>query len=207
MTNPEDWSANATLAATKLFAAKMSASLVRKFYKHILLGAVLRDLAKHPGAKLNCHLYEALKRSVFKPGAFLKGIILPLAKGGCSSHEATVMGSVLSKVSLPVLHAGAAIVKLTELPYSLGTGYFLKVLLSKNYSLPGPVLTTLAQYFGSFRDDPRTLPVLWYQSVLVFLHKYGGHLEKEQLGRIKETVKSKAHHLLTPAILGELQKL
>lgn len=64
----------------------MTASIVRKFYKHILLGAVLKDLSNHPGAKLNCHLYEALKKSVFKPGAFLKGIVLPLAKGGCTAR-------------------------------------------------------------------------------------------------------------------------
>ena len=50
---------------------------------------------------------------MFKPGAFLKGIVLPLAKGGCSSREAMVIGSVISKVSIPVLHAGAAIIKLT----------------------------------------------------------------------------------------------
>ena len=32
------------LAATKLFAAKMNAKFVTKFYKHILLGAVMGDL-------------------------------------------------------------------------------------------------------------------------------------------------------------------
>jgi essential nuclear protein 1 len=50
--------------------------------------------------RLNYHLYEALKKSVYKPAAFYKGILLPLsASGNCSLREATIFGSVLAKVN------------------------------------------------------------------------------------------------------------
>ena len=56
------------------------------------------DIADHK--RLNYHLYEALKKSVYKPAAFFKGILLPLAaSGNCSLREATIFGSVLAKVS------------------------------------------------------------------------------------------------------------
>ena len=56
------------------------------------------DIADHK--RLNYHLYEALKKSVYKPAAFFKGILLPLAaSGNCSLREATIFGSVLVKVS------------------------------------------------------------------------------------------------------------
>lgn len=36
-------------------------------------------------------------------------------------------------MSIPIDHASATIIKLTEFPYNLGTGYFIKILLSKCY--------------------------------------------------------------------------
>ena len=91
----------------------------------------------------------ALKKAIFKPAAFFKGILLPLAEDA-SSREALIVGSVLQKVSIPILHASAAIIKLTEYQYSIGQGFFLKVLIGKKYSLPTKVLDVLVSYFCSF---------------------------------------------------------
>lgn len=50
--------------------------------------------------RLNYHLYEALCKSVYKPSAFFKGILLPLASSGdCTLREATIFASVLARVS------------------------------------------------------------------------------------------------------------
>ena len=63
----------------------------------------------------------ALKRSVFKPGAFFKGIILPLCRdyAGCTLKEAKIIGSVMTKVHLPMMHSAAAMMKLA----SIDTGF------------------------------------------------------------------------------------
>ena len=56
------------------------------------------DIAEN--RRLNYHLYEALRKSVYKPAAFYKGMLLPLASAGdCTLREAAIFASVLSRVS------------------------------------------------------------------------------------------------------------
>ena len=106
-------------------------------------------------------MYEALKLSVFKPSGFFKGIILPISRDA-TSKEAAIIGSILMKISLPVLHAAAALMKMTEFPYTLGTSYFIKVLLGKKYALPSRVIVALVDYFYSFTDNDLQMPVMWH---------------------------------------------
>jgi hypothetical protein len=50
-------------------------------------------------------------------------------------------------MSINALDAAAALVKMTTNEYKLGNGYFIKVLLSKRYTLPTMVLDALINYF------------------------------------------------------------
>ena len=72
--------------------------------------------------KLNVHLYNALKKALYKPSAFFKGVIFPMISEGCSQREATIVASVVAKVSVPVLHSAAALHRLCEL-VSCNLGY------------------------------------------------------------------------------------
>jgi len=65
-------------AATKIFASNLNAKMAQRFYNLILLPHVRNDMEQNK--KLNWHLYMALKKSVFKPAAFYKGIVLPLCE-------------------------------------------------------------------------------------------------------------------------------
>lgn len=108
----------------------------------------------------------ALKQALFKPAAFFKGLLLPLAEDA-SSREAIIVGSILAKMSIPILHASAALIKLTEYEYLIGSGYFIKVLVSKRYSLPTKVLDVLIDFFYGFcntGEEKRVeeLPVMWH---------------------------------------------
>jgi essential nuclear protein 1 len=91
----------------------------------------------------------ALKKALFKPAAFFKGFLLPLTEDA-TSREAIIVGSILAKVSIPILHASAALIKLTEFDYQIGSGYFIKVLLSKRYALPTKALDILVDFFCKF---------------------------------------------------------
>ena len=52
--------------------------------------------------RLNYHLYQALKKSLYKPAAFYKGIVIPLVESGsCSLREATVSLSLSLSLFLP----------------------------------------------------------------------------------------------------------
>ena len=88
----------------------------------------------------------AVKKAMFKTGAFFKGFLLPLAEEA-NSREAIIIGSILQKMSINALDVAAAMVKMTQYEYKLGNGYFLKVLISKRYTLPTIVLDNLINYF------------------------------------------------------------
>lgn len=147
LTKPFRWSPQAMFEATKIFASNLKSPMAQQFYNLVLLPTIRTSIDKYK--KLNYHLYMAVKKAVFKPSAFFKGFLLPLARD-CSAREAAIIGSILVKVSLPVLHAAAALLKLCEYDYSIGTSYFIKVLLAKNYALPSRVIDGVVNYFYSF---------------------------------------------------------
>ena len=133
LTTPSEWSPQAMLEGTQLFVYSLNAKMTQRFLNLVLLPAVRANVEKNK--KLNVHLYEAVKKAIFKPNAFFKGLVLPLSQDA-SAKEAAIVGSILLKGSLPVLHASAALLKMCEYPYCIGTGYFIKVLVAKKFSFP-----------------------------------------------------------------------
>ena len=85
--------------------------------------------------KLAVQLYMAIKKAIFKTSAFFKGFLLPLAEDA-TAREAVIVGSILAKMSINNLDSAAALMKLLEMPYMVGTGYFIKTILAKRYALP-----------------------------------------------------------------------
>ena len=64
--------------ATRLFASNMKGDKAQRFYNLVLLPRVRDDIAEY--RRLNHHLYMALKKALFKPAAFFKGMLLPLCE-------------------------------------------------------------------------------------------------------------------------------
>lgn len=85
LTAPEGWTPHATYAATKIFASNLDPKMAQKFYKEILLEKVREEIGGE-GNKLSVQVYAALKKSIYKPGAFFKGILFPLCEVSCLSH-------------------------------------------------------------------------------------------------------------------------
>lgn len=139
LTQPEHWSAPAMYAATRLFASNLNPKMAQRFYNLILLPRVRHDIERHK--KLNYHLYQAIKKAIYKPAAFFKGLLLPLADEGCTVKEAVIMASILVKCTIPVLHSSVALLKLSQLEYSGTTALFMKTLLNKKYNLPYKVVS------------------------------------------------------------------
>jgi len=198
------WSPIATRQATRLFASNLNAKMAQRFYNAILLPRVREDIKEYK--KLNFHLYLALKKALYKPAAFYKGILLPLCESGdCTLREATIVGSVMSKVSIPVLHSSAAILKIAEMDYSGANSLFLRVLLNKKYALPYRVVDAVVDHFFKFIKDTRKLPLLWHQALLVFVQRYKTDLLPEQKEKIKNLVKTHQHDYFGDEIRRELQ--
>ena len=118
MTNPQEWSPHIVYEATKLFVSNLNANEAQKFINLVLLERFRENIETSENHSLNYHIYRALKKSLYKPSAFFKGFLFPLVETGCNIREATIAGSVLSKVSVPALHSAAALSYLLRLPFS-----------------------------------------------------------------------------------------
>ncbi|EED96178.1 predicted protein, partial [Thalassiosira pseudonana CCMP1335] len=204
LTRPDQWTPQAMYAATRIFASNLNPKMAQRFYNLVLLDAVRADV--YANKKLNYHYYMALKKSVYKPAAFFKGILLPLCKEGCTLREAVIVASVLQRVSIPVHHSAVAIHKLALMEeYNGAASIFIKTLLNKKYSLPAPVVGSLITHFVKFKGDADVeLPVLWHQALLVFVQRYKGEIGKEGKDKLRDLMKVHSHPKITVEIRREL---
>ncbi|XP_073700750.1 bystin [Garra rufa] len=203
LTEPEAWTAAAMYQATRIFSSNLKERMAQRFYNLVLLPRVRDDIAEFK--RLNFHLYSALKKALYKPGAWFKGILLPLCESGtCTLREAIIIGSILTRCSIPVLHSSAAMLKIAEMEYNGANSIFLRLLLDKKYALPFRVLDALVAHFLSFRSDKRTLPVLWHQSLLTLVQRYKADLSSEQKEALLELLRCQTHPLISAEIRREL---
>ena len=171
----------------------------------ILLPRVRNDVAQNK--KLNSHHYDALKKSIYKPAAFFKGIVLALCdEHDCTLKEATIVASVVGKMSVPVLHSAAALLKLAQQDYSGPRSIFIKTLLDKKYALPQRVVDTMVEYFERFHGSRERLPVLWHQSLLVFAQRYKTEITPEQRQKLTALLEDQHHDQISAEIARELEQ-
>ena len=203
LTNPDQWSAAAVYQGTRVFASNLKSDQAQTFFNLVLLPRVRDDIAEYK--RLNFHLYQALKKALFKPAGYFKGLLLPLLNSGtCSLREAVIIGSVLAKNSVPVLHSSAAMLKIAEMDYSGANSLFLRVLLEKRYALPYRVIDALVAHFCRFSLDKRELPVLFHQSLLTFAQRYKEDISHEQKQHLFILMQNQSHPKITPEIRREL---
>ena len=229
ITRPESWTPNACYEATKIFVSS-NPFVVRRFLESVILDRVREDI--HETKKLNVHLYKALQKATYKPAAFFKGFLFPLVDSGtCTLREAHIISSVLTRVSIPVLHSAAALMRLTEIAAEQtsvstegggATNIFIRVLLEKKYALPYKVIDNLVFHFLRFRaTDPTTksnsmsgingsqgkdlkLPVLWHQSLLAFAQRYRNDITEDQREALLDLLLVRGHKDIGPEVRREL---
>jgi essential nuclear protein 1 len=163
LTRPESWTPNAVFAATKIFVSAPP-DVAQHFLNTVLLDRVKEDI--YETKKLNVHLYNALKKALYRPAAFFKGFLFPLVIEGCTLREANIISSVLVRVSIPVLHSAAALLRLCEIGAEQSTtvntesagacNIFIRVLLEKKYALPYKAVDALVFHFLRFRNTKPT---------------------------------------------------
>ncbi|KAM9321509.1 bystin [Gastrophryne carolinensis] len=203
ITEPETWTAAAMYQATRIFSSNLTERMAQRFYNLVLLPRVRDDIAEYK--RLNFHLYMALKKALFKPGAWFKGILIPLCESGtCTLREAVIIGSILTKCSIPVLHSSAAMLKIAEMEYNGANSIFLRLLIDKKYALPFRVLDALVFHFLAFRSDRRELPVLWHQSLLTLCQRYKEDMSSEQKEALLELLRVHNHPQISNEIRREL---
>lgn len=70
ITNPEAWSPHAVYQATRLFVSNLNAKMAQRFVSLVLLPSVRDDIQEH--RRLHFALFQAVKKSTYKPDAFFK---------------------------------------------------------------------------------------------------------------------------------------
>ena len=203
---------------------------MRQYLENVILDRVREDI--HETKKLNVHLYNALRRSLYRPAAFFKGFLFPLVSSGtCTLREAHILSSVLAKQSVPVLHSAVALLRLTEIAAeqssvateSAGaTNIFIRTLLEKKYALPYRVIDGLVFHFLRFRVVPPMetnaeasaapihftndfkLPVLWHQCLLAFAQRYRDDITEDQREALLDLLLSRGHKDIGPEVRREL---
>ncbi|KAF2090907.1 Bystin-domain-containing protein [Saccharata proteae CBS 121410] len=233
ITRPDNWTPNVCYEATKLFVSS-NPTTTQTFLNSILLERVRSDIHDSPAKKLNVHLYKALKKALYKPAAFFKGILFPLVgDGDCTLREAHIVASVLARVSIPVLHSAAALHRLCEIAAEQmsvntaaggATNIFIRVLLEKKYALPYKVIDALVFHFLRFRaadlsggdpdamtdvgskagGDGGKLPVLWHQCLLAFAQRYRNDVTEDQREALLDLLLVKGHKAIGPEVRREL---
>ncbi|UZJ51181.1 hypothetical protein CBS101457_000501 [Exobasidium rhododendri] len=212
ITNPATWTPHATLAATRIFVSNLKAAQSQRFFNLVLLDKI-RDEINETG-KASYQTYEAIKKALFKPAAFFKGVLFPLCETGCTLKEAAIVSSVLTRVSIPLLHSAAALLHLAEMHYSGANSLYIRVLLDKKYALPYKVVDALVFHFLRFADPEKgveriegggkRMPVLWHQSFLVFAQRYKQDLTPDQKAALLDLIRVQKHDGISPEIRREL---
>lgn len=214
ITDPASWTPHATLAAVRIFVSTMKADQMQRFYELVLLDKV-RDEIQDDG-KVSYQTYEAMKKAIYKPAAFFKGFLFPMCESGTLTlKEAAIVSSVLAKVSIPVLHSAAALLRLAEMEYSGPTSLFIRVLLDKKYALPYKVVDSLVFHYLRFAEPnsgveldkitrERRMPVLWHQSMLVFAQRYKQDLTPDQKSALLDLLRVQKHEGISPEVRREL---
>ena len=223
ITRPDSWTPNACYEATKIFVSG-NASIAQLFLRTVILERVKEEI--HETKKLNVHLYKALKKALYKPSAWFKGVLFPLLNEGlCTLREAQIISSVLARVSVPVLHSAAALLRLTEIAAeqtssisteaSGATNIFIRTLLEKKYALPYKVVDGLVFHFLRFRVTPpehgrdvgfgaTSLPVLWHQCLLAFAQRYRNDITEDQREALLDLLLVRGHKAIGPEVRREL---
>lgn len=198
----------------------------------VILDRVREDI--YENKKLNVHLFNSLKKGLYKPAAFFKGFLFPLVGSGtCTLREAHIISAVLARISVPVLHSAAALKGLCDIAAqeaSQGTegggatNIFIKTLLEKKYALPYQVIDALVFHFLRFRnEDPASvqhgdamagvtsegdvktkLPVIWHQSLLAFAQRYKGDITEDQREALLDLLLTHGHSAIGPEVRREL---
>lgn len=191
--NPTEWSPHATLAVTRLFISKLPEDQAYLFNKNILLHRVRVEL--RTSQKLSIHLFDALGKATFKPRAFYKGIIFPLAQTDACSVLIKATSSILKRSSIPAQISSPALVHLTQMPYNGAVAAFIATILDKNYTFPISTLNhAIAFYEQVAREHVSTqLPLVYHVGLMTLVRKYGVALQGEQQLRLVEIVRLAPH--------------
>lgn len=196
LTKPSSWTPQVTYEATKVFLSNVKARQTKLFFELVLLPNFRHNITSHsPQKELDLPIMLALQKAITKcPALFIKGFLFPLCESrSCTLVEASFIAEVIASCHIPVLHSATALLKLSELPFTLPTSILVLVLLEKRQALPCRVVDALVvKYFAVCQQigSIEQLPHIWFQSLYLFIQTYGMDLVPTQEKKLLELIRS-----------------
>ena len=222
ITRPDNWTVHAFFKATKTFVASPESKHTLHFFKYYLLPKCLQNISQY--GKLNYHLFQSLRKAIYRPSLWFRGILFPFLKGQFNSEfktgvrssskspslgtikQSQILAAVLMKCSVPNVHASAAFLKILELKYNGPVGVLIKLFIDKKFALPLSVIRRVNQWFLDFgvksglqeesliNKNHEKMPVLWFQSLFSFAKGYTKYLTEAEITALKNLVRKKFKH-------------
>ncbi|ESU44133.1 Bystin family protein [Giardia duodenalis] len=191
--DPLAWTPHAIQIVTKLFISQLPEDQAYLYDKNVLLEQVKESLRHNK--KLPVHIFDALGKATYKPRAFYKGIVFPLANTDAHVVIVKAVASILKKSSIPVQISAPALLKLLEIPYNGAASAFIGSLIEKGYALPVTVVEELVKYYERTASEYRSqqLPLVFHAGLLAFVRKYNTAMTGEQQIRLISAVKTSPH--------------
>eukprot|EP01053_Blabericola_migrator_P002337 Blabericola_migrator_1__2336@NODE_1651_length_4092_cov_128_792298_g1074_i0_p2_GENE_NODE_1651_length_4092_cov_128_792298_g1074_i0NODE_1651_length_4092_cov_128_792298_g1074_i0_p2_ORF_typecomplete_len402_score79_44Bystin/PF05291_11/1_5e84TFIIF_alpha/PF05793_12/1_7DUF3280/PF11684_8/34DUF3280/PF11684_8/25_NODE_1651_length_4092_cov_128_792298_g1074_i03181523 len=204
LTHPENWTCHAIKEATPVFVNGLRNRDVSRYLQYVVLPAVLKSIDTHQ--KLNLHLFEALKKAIYKAQEWIKGIYFPIIlDDACNYKRATIINAVLAKCSITPITAGALLVKLATLPsHNHVIIYSMIRIINKKHNLPLNVLNCMVSFFERYLEIDEPQNVIWHQLLLVFAQRWKDDLTPQQKEKLKLVMRKHTHPHITPEIRREL---
>eukprot|EP00760_Papus_ankaliazontas_P002620 PhM_4_TR11188/c0_g1_i1/m.13801/K14797/ENP1, BYSL; essential nuclear protein 1 len=210
LTKPQDWSPMALYMATRLFASGLNEAMAQRYYYTFLLPSIVAAMETPKSeAKLKLHpwRFNAIRKAIFKPAAFVKGFLVPLCEESSSIQLALIVGTIIHKCTIPVIPAAIGLVKISEMEFSSVNAIVMRAIIDKRLNLPVQAVDAMVSYFHKFVRDDRNLPVLWHQLLLTFLDRYGHEIDPAHLPLIRDVCHKHFHSLITPEVHKLIQRL
>jgi essential nuclear protein 1 len=199
ITEPEYWTPHAIYQGTRLFVSNWDTKKSQRFFKIVLLPKIRNCIRET--SRLHFMLFQSLKKALYKPSAFYRGVLLPLCNSNLSTiREAVIISSVLRRVSIPAVHSVSALTLLSKMEYRNVTNYFIQVLLDKKYLLSYRVINSTVDYFLSFRTNTTKLPITWHYSLLTFVKRYRHVISANHKEALGSLTKIHFHNQMSPEV-------
>lgn len=202
ITEPERWTPHAMLEAVKIFVAAGENDRTLTFFQSYFLPRIMKDVATT--RQLNCHLFQALEKAVYRSASFFQGIVLAFMDSeGTTIRQAQIIAAAVMKKSMQKLHGAAALFQALGKNFTAPNGIILKCLIDKRLALPQVVVQKIVEWILKFRElEKETLPVLWFQIVLNFVRFYRKYISEDDKKKLVNLVKKKfIHEAMSPEIV------
>ncbi|SCN12620.1 essential nuclear protein 1, putative [Plasmodium malariae] len=199
LTNPKEWTTQATFEVTKLFSSGLKEKDVYIYYEHILLPIILENIEENK--KLDSFLYKTLIKALYKSKAWFKGILFPVLQMECTKKQLIIFGSVIQKMSISINTVIDGLNEIFTFPWNTNISYLLIIFFNKKYAFSKEFIKKCVEYFVNFEKYADPLTINWHKSLLTLVQNYRGLMEEVHIDKLKFLLKKKNHPLITSEIL------